>query len=117
MVKGNTLRILFVTSVVLICLIRTAASQEAGDPQKGAAYAREHCVECHSIGGEEQLLSPLPKAPTFKAVANSPGMTATALIVWFRTPHPSMPNLIIDPQDQKNSGCLHHQSPAKPVTF
>ena len=44
MVKGNTLRILFVTSVVLICLIRTAASQEAGDPQKGAAYAREHCV-------------------------------------------------------------------------
>ena len=102
MVKGNTLRILFVTGVVLICLIRTGASQEAGDPQKGVAYAREHCVECHSIGGEEQMLSPLPKAPTFKAVANSPGMTATALIVWFRTPHPSMPNLIIDPQDQKN---------------
>jgi mono/diheme cytochrome c family protein len=95
------LRILIMTSVVLVVLIRPAIAQEAGDPLKGAAYAREHCVECHTIEGDEQL-SPLPKAPTFKAVANSPGMTATALLVWFRTPHPSMPNLIINTEDQRN---------------
>ena len=108
------MRILIMTSVVLVVLIRPAIAQEAGDPLKGAAYAREHCVECHTIEGDEQL-SPLPKAPTFKAVANSPGMTATALLVWFRTPHPSMPNLIINTEDQRNSCCLHHQSSAKPL--
>ena len=29
-------------------------------------------------------------------------MTATALAVWLRTPHKSMPNLMIAPQDRNN---------------
>lgn len=46
--------------------------------------------------------SPRRGAPSFTAIAASPGMTQTAIIVWFRTPHPNMPNLIIPEADQRN---------------
>jgi hypothetical protein len=41
--------------------------------------------------------SPNPLAPSFEAVARTPGMTRIALTVWLQTPHPSMPNLVVDP--------------------
>ena len=37
---------------------------------------------------------------TFKAIANTPGMTPTALAVWFQTSHPTMPNFILAPEDR-----------------
>ncbi len=43
--------------------------------------------------------SPNRKAPGFKAIANTAGMTVTAITVWSRTPHVTMPNLVI-PQDE-----------------
>ena len=39
------------------------------------------------------------QAPSFKKIANTPGMSVTALTVWSRTTHPTMPNLIIEPDD------------------
>jgi hypothetical protein len=41
-------------------------------------------------------------APTFRAIANTPGMTALALTVFLRTPHRNMPNLIISDSDRDN---------------
>jgi hypothetical protein len=35
-------------------------------------------------------------------VANTTGMTATALAVWLTTSHPTMPNMVLDPQDRDN---------------
>jgi hypothetical protein len=46
--------------------------------------------------------SPEPTAPPFKDVANTPGMTETALTVWLRTSHPTMPNIIVEPADMDN---------------
>ena len=43
--------------------------------------------------------SPNRQAPPFKQIANTPGMSVTALTVWSRTTHPTMPNLVIDPND------------------
>jgi hypothetical protein len=37
-------------------------------------------------------------APDFQAIANTPGMTATALRAFLQTPHPKMPNLILTPE-------------------
>jgi mono/diheme cytochrome c family protein len=95
------MRIIFIASIALVSLTPVAVCQDAGDARKGATYARKVCAECHAIS-DEQTSSPSSKAPSFSAVANAPGMTATALIVWFRTPHPTMPNLIIEPQNQKD---------------
>ena len=47
-------------------------------------------------------MSPRVGVATFKTIANTPGMTGTALAVWLRTPHKSMPNLIIEAEDRNN---------------
>jgi hypothetical protein len=43
--------------------------------------------------------SPDRRAPSFSTIANTPGMTVTALTVWSRSVHPTMPNLVISPTD------------------
>ena len=71
---------------------------DIGDPSKGRRYAMKSCVSCHNVSGSDAR-SPNAKAPTFKAIANTPGMTMTALTVWSRSTHATMPNLIIAPDD------------------
>jgi len=75
-------------------------TQEAGEPQAGAAYAKQYCAKCHAITNEDA--SPEHTAPRFKDVANTSGMTATALTVWLQTSHPTMPNIILEPNDMSN---------------
>ena len=41
-------------------------------------------------------------APRWKDVANTSGMTATALRVWLQSSHPTMPNIILEPNDMSN---------------
>jgi mono/diheme cytochrome c family protein len=65
-------------------------AQEGGDPQNGLSLARQVCAECHAIQAQ-QLLSPNSRAPRFPDLANTPGMTATALMVALTTPHAGMP--------------------------
>jgi len=85
----------------LILLFATpVAAQEVGDPQAGAAYAKQYCAKCHAIAAEDA--SPEHTAPRFKDVANTSGMTATALRVWLQTSHPTMPNIILEPNDMDN---------------
>ena len=73
---------------------------EIGDPQAGFDYAHATCAACHAISEEK---SPVPNAPRFKDVANTPGMTPTALIVWLQgAQHPTMPNLVIRGQELRN---------------
>jgi len=79
-------------------ILAAADSEEFGDARKGLAYAQKACAGCHAVQ-RGQTISPNPAAPTFKSAANTPGMTALALTVWLRTSHPTMPNLIIEPND------------------
>lgn len=61
---------------------------------RGRAVAENVCSACHAVG-PGQVSSPNPNAPTFEHVANTPGMTARALSVWMRSPHPTMPNYVL----------------------
>jgi mono/diheme cytochrome c family protein len=79
-------------------LAQATEATDIGDPQKGLAYARKVCAQCHNISRSDAG-SPDSRAPTFRQVANTPGMSVTALTVWSRSSHPTMPNLIIDPED------------------
>jgi hypothetical protein len=45
---------------------------------------------------------PSIQRPVFKDVANTSGMTATALTIWLQTSHPTMPNIILEPNDMSN---------------
>ena len=40
--------------------------------------------------------------PAFRDIANTPGMTATAIRVFLTTSHPKMPNLILTPAEIAN---------------
>ena len=71
------------------------SAQEMGDAKKGATLAQSVCAECHAVSNGETR-SPNPKAPTFTSVASTPGMTEMALRVWLQSPHPTMPNLMLD---------------------
>ncbi len=90
-----------IATLALMLAPRIAGAVELGDPQQGLAYARQNCAECHAVDAGDQL-SPNPDAPSFEDVANTPGMNARALVVWFQSPHPTMPNFIIPAQDTDN---------------
>jgi mono/diheme cytochrome c family protein len=78
----------------LIALSGTAFAQQAGDAASGRGVAEDLCSDCHAIDGSVAV-SPNGSAPTFIQVANTPGMTALALTVFFQTPHQTMPNVIL----------------------
>ena len=88
-------------TTVMLATVMPVLAQDAGDAAKGLTYAREHCAECHAILPIERT-SPKPGLATFKTIADTGGMTGTALSVWLRTPHKSMPNLIIEAEDRNN---------------
>ena len=75
-------------------------AQEFGDLQQGRALAQQVCGECHAVGTADAR-SPHSLAPTFEAVAATPGMTAAALNVFLHTPHHAMPDLVLT-ADQNN---------------
>lgn len=79
-----------------------ATAGEIGNVEQGLAYARAHCAECHGVEVARDDFSPNMNAPDFSEVANTPGMTERALVVWLQTSHPTMPDLIIAPADRDN---------------
>src|SRR5262249_40060141 len=57
----------------------------------GFDYAQRVCSVCGTISAEQ---SRNPKAPRFREVADTPGITGTALRVWMETSHPTMHALV-----------------------
>jgi len=87
-----------VAAVAAIFSTGLAQAQEIGNPAKGLALARQVCAECHAID-KTQARSPNDAAPRFEAIANVRGMSATALTVALRTPHKTMPNIVLASDD------------------
>ena len=93
-------------AISLICLALLAAAtgrlqaQEEGDLRKGRVLAREVCAACHAI--DKGPPSPNADAPTFEAIATSPGMSGRALAVALRRAHRTMPNFVIEGDELTN---------------
>jgi mono/diheme cytochrome c family protein len=66
---------------------------------RGLAYAQQACASCHAVQAGQDV-SPNSGAPAFTVIANTPGMTPTALNAWLHSAHASMPNLIVEPNDR-----------------
>ena len=90
-----------VAGLGLVALTGSVAAQTAGDPRKGAEFAQAACYQCHAVG-KLQDRSPNPDAPSFRRIAADPRMTGLALHVWFQSPHPTMPNLMLGEYDKAN---------------
>jgi cytochrome c len=86
-----------ILSGLLTAISFVAAAQE-GNIAAGHAFASEACKACHVVDAQEKSPRNLAIAPAFRDIANTPGMTATALRVFLTSSHPKMPNLILKPQ-------------------
>ena len=64
----------------------------------GRAFAREACITCHVVDPANASPRVVVIGPNFQDIANTKGMTATALRVFLTTSHPKMPNLILTPE-------------------
>jgi mono/diheme cytochrome c family protein len=87
-------------AAMLLVYGHAGLAQEA-DVAAGQAYAEQVCAACHAVLANENM-SPLPQAPTFQSVADTPGMTEVALTVWLQSSHPTMPNIILKPDELRN---------------
>jgi mono/diheme cytochrome c family protein len=70
-----------------------------GNVAAGHAFAREACNACHVVDEEQRAPRLIVIGPAFRDIANTRGITATALRVFLTTSHPKMPNLILTPED------------------
>ena len=77
------------------------ARAQTGDLAKGRALVAQVCAQCHAVRAEEAR-SPNPEAPTFQSIADISGMTALALSVALKTPHRTMPNLVLAGDERDN---------------
>jgi mono/diheme cytochrome c family protein len=84
-------------AVLAVALVATAAVAHAedGDAAAGHAFARNACQPCHAVEAELRKPRRIVIGRAFRDVANTSGMTATAIRVFLRTSHPKMPNPIL----------------------
>jgi len=81
------------------CVILLMLSATVSQAQQ-AEVARNTCSECHATQ-KGQLLSPNLRAPTFVEIANTPGVTAAALLLMLTTPHAGMPMFVLSPEQRQ----------------
>ena len=77
------------------------AAEEVGDPQMGERLAKDVCVECHAVDPDDTVSLNFAAAP-FQVIADQPEITPLALSVWFRSPHPTMPNFVLAPDENQD---------------
>jgi cytochrome c len=83
----------------ILALTGVSAHAQDGDAAKGHAFARQACNACHMVEAKQQKPRRIVIGPAFRDIANTRGMTATALRVFLTTSHPKMPNLILTPDE------------------
>lgn len=111
------MRLIIAAAASLSALALGSLTSEAdgiGNPARGLEYAQANCAGCHAILKDETE-SPNPDSPAFATVAATPGITRTALSVFLQSPHPTMPNLIVEGEDADNliAYILSLKDPAK----
>ena len=88
-----------VCTVLIMAAILVLAGRERAraDAVRGQALSQQWCSQCHGVRPAEASVN--PKAPAFVAIATEPSATEYALRTFLRTPHSTMPNFILKPDD------------------
>jgi mono/diheme cytochrome c family protein len=81
---------------IFAATVSSAIGQDLGDRDAGERLAALNCAQCHGAmdapGG----------APAFATIAMMPSTTAESLTVFLRSPHATMPDLILSPGDRSD---------------
>lgn len=78
----------------------SGAAPGADSISAGHRLAEAWCKTCHAIDSDPS--GPPHAGPDFIRVANMPSTTELALKVFLRTSHPSMPNIVLTPEQTEN---------------
>ncbi len=87
-------------AAAIIAGIASSHAQQFGNARVGLRLAHAECAQCHGVDRKGYSIN--PAAPAFDDIANVPGMTSRALTVALKTPHRSMPNLVVKGRDAQN---------------
>lgn len=72
-------------------LVAPAHAQEADDVAAGRALSLRLCTACHQVEpGQEMTPLLRPPAPSFRAIASRPGITADSVRRFLRNTHSSL---------------------------
>ncbi|HEY8032371.1 MAG TPA: c-type cytochrome [Methylocella sp.] len=82
----------------LVGFVTTAGAQST-DPTIGRHLAETICSTCHQIDASSPTPSPNSSAPSFVDVSRMPSTTELSIKVFLRSPHPSMPDIILSPDE------------------
>ena len=103
MARSTWLHILIVTVGALAVLLFVRLHNASGAPLPSESISAGHrlaeawCKDCHAI--EAMTVGVRSGPPDFTAIADRPATTALSLKVFLQTSHPSMPNLILKPDE------------------
>ena len=75
-----------------------AASAQSVDPSVGRHLAETVCSACHQSSGSPPQ-SPKSAAPSFIDISRMPSTNELAIKVFLRSSHPTMPNIILSPEE------------------
>lgn len=87
----------------------TAPLPDPGDPARGLDLALGICADCHAVRageglgtGPQALPFPLGVPLPFEDIASTSGVTEPALLAWLFTSHPTMPDIVVTPQEARD---------------
>ncbi len=87
-------------AIGIAAAVQCAEARDLDPRHRGRILARQFCGECHAV--QAPILSPgnFP-APSFVAIAATPGMTAIAMNSFLNTSHRTMPNIVLTADQRK----------------
>lgn len=89
----------FVIAGLATTITANAFAQASSNVAAGQALATRVCAQCHKVA-RNQPATPRSAAPDFAAIANMRSTTEMSLHAFLSSPHPTMPNLILSPEQQ-----------------
>jgi mono/diheme cytochrome c family protein len=93
--RARTIGMVFLIGLAVVLACSSTMAQ--GNPSRGLALSERWCSQCHGVTPNEG--SHNADAPRFVDVAAEPSVTEYSLRVFFRTPHATMPNFVLNPDD------------------
>ena len=82
---------------IIICGALAAAGDAQAAAPRGEDLAQSWCSQCHALKPEQSSAN--PAAPRFPDVAAEASITEYSLRAFLKTPHPTMPNIMMKPDD------------------
>jgi len=87
------------TALIVSIALSLPAGAQSVDPSVGRHLAETTCSACHRIGSAGSPQNAKPVAPSFEDISRMPSTNEVAIKVFLRSSHPTMPNIILSPEE------------------